>query len=200
MERFLLVSVSDEGIGIPQEKREQLFQRFSRVHENKRIEGIGLGLYIAKKMIETHGGRIWLEDQSPGAKFCFTLPVLESETNPENILVVDDDVHTLRLLHRALSGMGFDILTANDGREALDKIHRFKPHLVILDVLMPIISGPELIERLRSHPETKDIRVIVFTGKSDFRLPEEHQSISVISKNLGIQTLKAEIEKVLNSQ
>gem|GEM_PF-5465385 len=197
VEKFLLVSVSDDGIGIPQEKKQALFQRFSRVHENKRIEGIGLGLYIAKKMIETHGGRIWLEDKEKGAKFCFVLPILEVEATQQNILVVDDDVHTLRLLHRALSGMGFDILTASDGREALDKVHRFNPQLVILDVLMPILSGPELIERLMNHPETKDTRIIVFTGKSDFRLPEEYASISIVSKNSGIQALKAEIEKML---
>jgi signal transduction histidine kinase/CheY-like chemotaxis protein len=199
-ESFLVVSVSDEGIGIPQDKKQSLFQRFSRVHENKRIEGIGLGLYIAKKMIETHGGRIWLDDVPKGSRFCFSLPVLMEEPMQPNILVVDDDVHTLRLLHRALSGMGFDILTASDGKEALDKVHRFKPRLVILDVLMPVISGPELIEKLKSDAATDGTRMIVFTGKTDFRLPEEFRSISVVSKNSGVDALKTEIQRVLNLQ
>ncbi len=197
-DRFLVVRVSDEGIGIPPDKKELLFQRFSRVHDNKRIEGIGLGLYIAKKMIETHGGRIWLEEKDKGSCFCFSVPVLEEEAPRENILVVDDDIHTLRLLQRALSGLGYDIVTATDGREALDKTLRFKPHLIILDVLMPVIGGIELIERLKRNPDTQNIKAIVFTGKSDFHLPQEFASIPVISKNSGIQTLKEQIKRLLD--
>jgi CheY-like chemotaxis protein len=196
-ELYLRVCVSDEGMGIPAEKRELLFQRFVRVHENKRIEGIGLGLYIAKKMIDVHGGRIWLEEKEKGAKFCFAIPCVETELANENILIVDDDIHTLRLMHRALSGMGYDIITANDGREALDKLFRFHPRLVILDVLMPAIGGLELIERMKANQETKNITVIVFTAKNDFRLPVEYGSIPVISKNAGIETLKAKVRTLL---
>jgi signal transduction histidine kinase len=193
----LLVSVSDEGVGIPSKNRDLLFNRFSRLHHNKKIEGIGLGLYITKKIIEAHGGRIWLEDQEKGAKFCFAIPCIDEEGTQHNILIVDDDVHTLRLLHRALSGTGFDIVTATDGREALDKLYRFSPRLVIIDVLMPVISGLEFIERLKSSSETKEIQVIVFTGKSDFVLPREYGSIPVISKNAGVHALKAEVDKIV---
>ena len=196
-DRYLLVSVSDQGIGIPSDKKDMLFHRFSRVQEDKRIEGIGLGLYITKKMIEAHGGRIWFEDQEKGAKFCFAIPCMEGDSAQENILVVDDDVHTLRLLHRALSGIGYDVITASDGREALDKLYRFRPHLVILDVLMPVIGGLEFIERLKNNEQTKDILVIVFTGKSDFRLPSEYSFIPVISKNAGIQALRAQMDQML---
>ncbi|MCI0606457.1 GAF domain-containing protein [bacterium] len=199
-QRYLMVSVADEGIGIPAAKKQLLFQRFSRVHDNKRIEGIGLGLYIAKKMIETHGGRIWFEDREKGAKFCFVIPALEQEAAVENILIVDDDIHTIRLLHRALSGLGFDIVTATDGREALDKLYRFSPQLVILDVTMPVLGGLEFIERMKGNEETKHTRVIVFTGKTDFCLPTEYSSIPVISKNAGIQALKAEMNKILNAE
>ncbi|HJZ13392.1 MAG TPA: GAF domain-containing protein, partial [Acidobacteriota bacterium] len=143
---FLLVSVSDEGIGIPQDKRRLLFQRFTRIHENRRIEGIGLGLYIAKKMIETQGGRIWLEDKEKGTRFCFAIPAHEDDSEKESILVVDDDVHTLRLLHKALSDAGYDVVTATEGKEALDKVARFHSRLVICDALMPGISGLELIQ------------------------------------------------------
>ena len=198
--RYLLVSVSDEGIGIPEEKRKLLFNRFSRLREDKRIEGIGLGLYIAKKMIEAHGGRIWLEHQHKGSKFCFAIPCIDEGVAKENILIVDDDVHTLRLLHRALSETGFDILTASDGKEALEKLQRFHPQLVILDVLMPVITGLEFIERLKANEQTKNIRVIVFTAKSDFSMPAEYSSIPVISKNAGIPALRAQMDQLLKSQ
>ena len=193
---FLKVAVSDEGIGIPPEKRELLFQRFTRVHENKRIEGIGLGLYIAKKMIEAHGGRIWLEDKQKGATFCFAIPCLVGETAKDNILIVDDDVHTLRLLHRELSNPNFDVITATDGREALDKLYRFHPNLVILDVLMPVFGGLEFIERIRSDERNRDIGVIVFTAKTDFKMPAVYQSIPVISKNAGVDALRLQIQKM----
>ena len=197
---YLVVSVSDEGIGIPAEKRKLLFQRFTRVHENKRIEGIGLGLYIAKKMIEAHGGRIWVEDKDRGTKFCFAIPCMQGDSAKENILVVDDDVHTLRLVHRALSGMGFDVITATDGREALDKFYRFRPYLVILDVLMPVINGMEFIDRMRSSEQTRNTGIIVFTGKSDFKLPQEYSDIEVVSKNSGIETLREKIARLVRQK
>lgn len=190
IETFLMICVSDEGIGIPADKRDLLFRRFSRVHDDRKMEGIGLGLYIAKTMIEKHGGRIWLEEKERGSRFCFVIPAYEEKPSSENILLIDDDVHTLRLLHKAISEMGYDVITAADGREALDKLLRFKPQLIILDVIMPLMSGVELIERLKRNPETENIPVIVFTGKSDFRLPEKYQDITVVSKNAGIGTLK----------
>src|SRR4029077_26534 len=102
-QRFLVVSVSDQGIGIPQHKKKLLFQRFTRLHENRRIEGIGLGLYITKKMLETHSGKIWLEDQEKGARFTFALPAYEDVPATQHVLVVDDDIHTLRILHKLIS-------------------------------------------------------------------------------------------------
>jgi signal transduction histidine kinase len=189
-EEFLQICISDEGIGIPADKRDLLFKRFSRVHDDRRTEGIGLGLYIAKTMIEKHGGRIWLEDRVKGSRFCLVIPAYEEKPASENILLIDDDVHTLRLLHKAISEMGYDVITAADGREALDKLLRFKPQLIILDVIMPLMSGVELIERLKRNPETDSIPVIVFTGKSDFRLPKQYETINVISKNAGIGALK----------
>jgi K+-sensing histidine kinase KdpD/CheY-like chemotaxis protein len=198
-ENVLQVSVSDEGMGIPAEKKDLLFQRFSRIHENRRIEGIGLGLYIVKKMVEAQGGRIWVEDKQPkGARFCFFLPALDEEQARENILIVDDDIHTLRLLHKAISELGYDVITAADGKEAIDKLFRFKPNLIILDVLMPGISGLELIERLRRNPETMHIPVVVFTGKSDFKIPAQFEPTPVIPKNSGIQALKDFIQKRLS--
>ncbi len=196
----LLVSVSDEGIGIPPDKRKLLFHRFTRLHENRRIEGIGLGLYIAKKMIETQGGRIWVEDRLPkGSRFNFALPALQEQLLRDNILIVDDDVHTLRLLHQAVTDLGFDVVTATDGKEALDKLFLFKPRLILMDVMMPGISGLDLISRLRRNADTADIPIVVFTGKSDFKMPEDLDSIPVISKNAGIQALKDFIRNFFES-
>lgn len=196
-ESYLVVSVSDEGIGIPHEKRELLFRRFTRLHEIRRIEGIGLGLYIAKRMIDTHGGRIWLEDGDKGACFTFALPALEQDSGKDTILIIDDDIHTLRMLHRAVSQIGYEVITAAEGQEAMEKLVRFRPRLIVVDILMPVMSGDELIRRLRETSTMNDIPIIVFTGQRDFHPAPEHSSIPVISKNSGIDALTAKIREVL---
>jgi signal transduction histidine kinase len=195
---FLVVSVSDEGIGIPPHKRELLFRRFTRLHEIRRVEGIGLGLYIAKKMIDTHGGRIWLEDRDKGACFSFALPGFEDDTGEDTILVIDDDIHTLRMMHRAVSELGYDVITAAEGQEALEKLMRFHPCLIVVDILMPVMSGDELIRRLKEAAGFSEIPIIVFTGQRDYRTSEEYKSIPVISKNAGIEALLNKIREILD--
>jgi signal transduction histidine kinase len=197
VQSYLLVGVSDEGIGIPAEKRELLFRRFTRIHESKRIEGIGLGLYIAKKIVEAHGGRIWLKDQARGACFCFALPEYADGGRRGNILVVDDDIHTLRLVGSAISDLGYDVITASNGREAVDKLIRFSPALIVLDIIMPEINGEQLLERLAADQKTAAIPFIVFTGKPDYEL-RNSGSGRLIRKHEGIGMLLLEIKRILN--
>ena len=163
----------------------------------RRIEGIGLGLYIAKKMIDIHGGRIWLEDQEKGACFSFVLPAFEEDQATETILIIDDDIHTLRMLHRSVTQLGYDVVTATEGKEAMEKLVRFRPLLVVLDILMPIMSGDELIRWLRQGSATRDIPIIVFTGQRDFVPSPEYGSIPVVSKNAGIDALTSSILSIL---
>jgi signal transduction histidine kinase/CheY-like chemotaxis protein len=199
--RFLLVSISDQGIGIPPEKRTLLFRRFARIHDARRIEGAGLGLYIAKKIIETHGGRIWLQEQKKGSCFCFVLPEYLPNANAESILIVEDDAHILRLLHRAVSNLGYEVISAWNGREALDKVFRFQPRLIVTDLMLPEMNGEELIRRLRMNKETASIPIIIFTGKRDYNLDHASENNArVVFKNQGIEKLLALIGESLTSQ
>jgi len=79
-----LVSVADLGIGIAADELPRLFQRFYRTRETGSTEGLGLGLYITRKLVEAHGGRIWAESPGPGqgATFYFTLPVTRANRRP----------------------------------------------------------------------------------------------------------------------
>ena len=72
-------------------------------------------------MIDIHGGRIWLEDQEKGACFSFALPAFEDDLTTETILIIDDDIHTLRMLHRSITQLGYDVVTATEGKEAMEK-------------------------------------------------------------------------------
>lgn len=195
---FVLVSISDQGIGIPPEKKDLLFRRFARIHDSRRIEGAGLGLYITKKIIEAHGGRVWLQDQKKGSCFCFALPEYLPNPANESILIVEDDAHILRLLHRAVSNLGYEVISAWNGREALDKVLRFQPRLIVTDLMLPEINGEELIRRLRMNKETTSIPIIVFTGKRDFTQEQAAENKArVVFKNQGIDKLLALIREIL---
>jgi signal transduction histidine kinase/CheY-like chemotaxis protein len=198
---FLLISISDQGIGIPPDKKDLLFRRFARIHDSRRIEGAGLGLYIAKKIVEAHGGRIWLQEQKKGSCFCFTLPEYHPNPTTESILIVEDDAHILRLLHRAVSNLGYEVISAWNGREALDKVFRFQPRLIVTDLMLPEINGEELIRRLRMSKETASIPIIIFTGKRDFNLEHaEENKTRVVFKNQGIEKLLGLIQESLTTK
>ena len=196
-----MISISDQGIGIPPEKKDLLFRRFARIHDSRRIEGAGLGLYIAKKIVEAHGGRIWLQEQKKGSCFCFVLPEYHPNPTTESILIVEDDAHILRLLHRAVSNLGYEVISAWNGREALDKVLRFQPRLIVTDLMLPEINGEELIRRLRMSKETASIPIIIFTGKRDFNLEHaEENKTRVVFKNQGIEKLLALIQESLTTK
>ena len=164
----VVVSIADEGRGIPAERLPLLFRKFARVDgEDQRHGhgGSGLGLAICKGIVEAHGGRIWAESDGPGqgARFIFTVPIAEQkETGGEpapfaaepgngtqeqtRILVVDDDPHALRYTRDALSKAGYaPIVTAEPGD--VDRlIAEEGPHLVLLDMMLPGFDGIDLMK------------------------------------------------------
>jgi DNA-binding response OmpR family regulator len=85
---------------------------------------------------------------------------------PEKILIVDDDLETLRLVGLMLQRQGYDIVAANNGSQALNQVSKEKPDLIILDVMMPDIDGYQVTRQLRSSPETQYIPILMFTAKN----------------------------------
>ena len=168
--RHVVVSVTDVGSGIPGERLPLLFRKFSRAEEDdggRDGEGAGLGLAIAKGIVEAHGGRIWAESDGPGlgARFTFTLPALDrtrsaaraaapsappAETRDEGgrtrILTVDDDPHTLRNVRDALTAAGYEAIGTADAEQLESLIKRHRPHLVLLDLMLPGADGISLME------------------------------------------------------
>ena len=161
------VSIADEGRGIPTERLPHLFRKFSSRDTDDRGGASGLGLAICKGIVETHGGRIWAENEGRGmgARFTFTIPVVEEvpsvrheamegrrlgERGAESILVVDDDPHMLRYLRKTLSGEGYSLIVAADADEALTIVAEDRPHLVLLDMVLPGTDGIELMQEIVS--------------------------------------------------
>ena len=85
---------------------------------------------------------------------------------PKKILAVDDEKHIVRLVQVNLERAGYEVVTANDGKEALQKVEDENPDLVVLDVMMPYMDGFEVLQNLRRNPSTRDIPVIMLTAKA----------------------------------
>ena len=169
-EGFLVaVSVADEGRGIPAERLRHLFKGPSRINDGERHgdhPGSGLGLAICRGIVEAHGGRIWAESDGLGlgARFTFTVPVAEREGSgdaveaapvsdrPElspvgrtRILAVDDDPHALRYIRGILSKAGYDPIVTGDPEDVDRLIEEKKPHLLLLDLMLPGTDGIALM-------------------------------------------------------
>lgn len=183
-DNFLQVSVADTGIGIASEDREKIFERFYRADHPlvQEVAGTGLGLHIAKSLVEMHGGAIWVESElGQGSTFSFTLPLAEKGREMERppapskrILVVEDEPDIAELIRYHLEGNGYRVTTVARGEEALAKAGQEKPDLITLDLLLPDMDGFEVLQRLKSDQETADIPVVIVSivpdRKDGFRL------------------------------
>jgi signal transduction histidine kinase/DNA-binding response OmpR family regulator len=169
-------AVWDTGIGIKAEDQRRIFEEFQQVETTtaRQYEGTGLGLALAKKFVELHGGRIWVESElGKGSTFTFRLPSVgqpampaEGRPEPEEIglplvLLVEDDPKTRELLRFSLLREGFRVEEALHGEEALPKARALRPFLIILDILLPRKDGWEVLRELKEDPMTQDIPVVI---------------------------------------
>ena len=182
---YVAVSVADEGTGISAEQLPHLFRKFSRTDSEdgeREAGGSGLGLAICKGIVEAHGGRIWAKSDGPGqgAQFTFTIPMAEEvETGAATqssrrdarsrqeaskgarILVVDDDPQALRHIRDALSKAGFTPIVTPDPQEALLLTKEERPHLILLDMVLPDADGIDLMKDIL---RMADMPVIFVSG------------------------------------
>ena len=173
-------SVEDSGIGISAADQAIVFEEFRQVGElgTRPREGTGLGLTIAKRLIERLGGRIWVESElGRGSRFSFSLPLavtvpasLAQKTGERFcarvrplVLIVDDEPTAVELLRAHIAGEGYDVATAGTAEAAMQQARELRPDVITLDILMPNTSGWELLHELRSTAATRDIPVIVIS-------------------------------------
>ncbi|MEP6536662.1 MAG: ATP-binding protein [Bryobacteraceae bacterium] len=162
------ISVADTGIGIAAGEHESIFQTFRQVASTTKgvREGTGLGLAITKRLVEQHGGHIWVESElGAGSEFFFTIPQgaagEEPPLEPAVVLVVEDDESSRELVVSYLESEGLKSLTAGSGDEGLRVARDSHPDVIILDLLMPGRSGWETLYKLRSSPATAGIPIII---------------------------------------
>jgi signal transduction histidine kinase/DNA-binding response OmpR family regulator/CHASE3 domain sensor protein len=177
-------SVADHGRGIPEDKVGVIFERFQQVDASDSREkgGTGLGLAICRTIIQQHGGRIWVESElGKGSSFHFTIPLMEpakapdvAPERPKKVLVCDDDPWLLSIVSKLLTENGFFPVLAASAGEMLQKAKVEKPDLILLDLVMPGISGWDGLRELRADSAIANTPVIILSGlnKTDANLVE----------------------------
>lgn len=221
------IRVADTGVGISDEDKKHVFERFYQSPGNKNTGGSGIGLNIAYEFARMHGGGITVADNpGGGALFTVTLPAghakavggrqTERMRSGENvgaatgvkagggahkpeILVVDDNDDFLEFMVSELS-TAYSVATAHDGEEALEHIAAHRPDLVLTDIMMPGMDGNELCRRIKQDESTSDLPVVILTA----RLTEENEIESrecgaddYIKKPFNMELLNMRIDRLL---
>ncbi len=184
-----IVAVSDTGKGIAEEDIPRVFDRFSQLENiNHHTEGTGLGMAISKSIIECCNGAIWIESiPGKGTTVFFSLPLVRVESVPSQpvdseaaedksgiraaesgspaVLIVDDEEPIRTALSECVKSAGLIPFTACDGMEALRLARLHTPAVVVLDVMMPELSGLEVCRKLREAPETQNAGIIMLSAR-----------------------------------
>ena len=180
----ITVSVKDNGIGIQPEMLPRVFEMFAQaepLYERSR-EGLGIGLWLVKSLVEMHGGTITARSDGvgKGSEFTVRLPVITSKVTADSgrkreddesqrgkiyrILVVDDRKNSADILTKLLKKNRHDVQTAYGGQEALLAAEKFKPEVVLLDIGMPNMNGFEVCRQIRKQPWGEAMYLIAVSG------------------------------------
>jgi PAS domain S-box-containing protein len=182
-----VVIIRDSGIGITAPMLPRIFDMFTQVGRSlgQSEGGLGIGLALAKRLVEMHGGSIEAHSEGlgKGSEFTVRLPLRqsmdvqaktpsESTSSPEQgpkrrILIADDNPDVVESFEVMLHMLGHEVETAFDGLEALEKAQQFQPQAIVLDIGMPNLDGLETARRLRQQPWTRSVVLIAITGWGD---------------------------------
>jgi CheY-like chemotaxis protein len=177
--------VTDEGIGIPAEQLETIFEMFSQIDRSleRSTGGLGLGLYLVRQLVELHGGSVEARSDGvgKGSQFVVRLPILKQsaeaprrspptaverdiERPQRRILVVDDNGDAARSLELLLRIDGHATHVAHDGLQAVEAARIFKPDIVLMDIGLPKLNGYEACQQIRQQPWGREMTLIAVTG------------------------------------
>jgi signal transduction histidine kinase/DNA-binding response OmpR family regulator len=176
----LAISVSDSGIGIPDDKLDTIFEEFRQADGSttRKYGGTGLGLSISKKLAQMLGGDIEVTSViDEGSTFTINLPrelhttghdaeydadaPVEHDGGERIVLSIDDDPDVISLIAQELEEDGYQVIGAQRALDGIEKAQQVKPHAITLDIMMPGMDGWEAITRLKANPDTRDIPLIV---------------------------------------
>jgi signal transduction histidine kinase/CheY-like chemotaxis protein len=212
----IFISVSDEGIGIPDDKIDQMFEAFSQADDSttRNFGGTGLGLPISKRFCLMMGGDLTATSEvGEGSTFTIELPAevdaleaakatvtaIDADAEPiiseeAPILIIDDDPIARDLISRTLKLDGHTVVTAGSGAEGLDLARKLKPSLITLDIMMPDMDGWAVLQELKAEPDLESIPVIMASIAADknmgYTLGAVESLTKPIDRKLLLQTIR----------
>jgi two-component system cell cycle sensor histidine kinase/response regulator CckA len=213
--RYVLLTVNDTGAGMTPEVRERVFEPFFTT--KPKGKGTGLGLSTAYGIVKQSGGYIWVySEPGIGSTFKIYLPRVEEAMDKEKgrglaqelpcggetLLVVEDEKDVRLVVGKALKKQGYNILEASNGGEALliCEEHKDPIHLMLTDVVMPRMGGPELAQRLRlMHPEMKVLHMSGYAHDAITHHGILEKGINFLQKPFSIEKLSEKVREVLNN-
>jgi PAS domain S-box-containing protein len=227
----LMFSVRDTGIGIPKDRISALFEIFTQVDEKttRRYGGTGLGLAISKKLVEMMGGRIWVEsEEGQGSAFNFVVKVPVSETSTAyaaaqtgqadfagvaqsngvgklRILMAEDNRVNQVITMRILEKWGWEVVAANNGKEALDALGKSHFDLILMDDHMPEMSGVEATQMIRNEEKQTGMHIPIVAMTANAMSGDREKYISLgmddyVSKPIDREVLFQTIVNVVKQR
>ena len=221
---FIEFAISDNGIGIKEEDKELIFERFHQIKSKSagNSEGTGIGLTLSKEFVELHDGEIYVKgNNGQGSVFVISLPIVNEENisnedeevdrtievqpienySPEKakLLIIEDNLEMRTYLRKNLED-SYDIHEASDGIEGLESIQKNIPDIIISDLMMPNMNGLELCEKVKSNMVTSHIPLIILTAKINEETAFEGFSFGAddyITKPFSMKLLKIRIQKLV---
>jgi CheY-like chemotaxis protein len=209
-----VIRVRDNGMGIAEDQLPRLFEMFAQMNPPEQSQGgLGIGLTIANRLVQLHGGSIAAHSGGPGrgSEFVVRLPLgltpIATQTDPTQpsfrvagirlkVLVVDDNTDLVEMLKLAVEGMGHEVRTALDGQSAISTALAYRPDVVLLDLGLPIVSGLDVARELRRHGEIADMRLVALTGWGQ-EVDRRHTSEVGFDYHLTKPTAPEELERLL---
>ncbi|MEG4209067.1 ATP-binding protein [Microcoleus sp. S13_B4] len=196
-EGWIAFTVWDTGIGIPADKQHLIFQKFQQLESplTRRFQGTGLGLVLTQRLARLHGGDVsFISSENQGSQFTLLLPPTPPGNNSEEVptpgvteeellkpqyptltansrsrlvLIVEAVPKYIEDLTNVISGLGYQVIVARSGTEALEKARRFSPEAIFLNPLLPLLSGWDVLTLLKSDPDTRSIPAIVTATRGE---------------------------------
>jgi len=215
----IVISVEDNGVGIPEAEQPFIFDMFNQVGRNMDLShgGLGIGLSLVKRLVEMHDGSISVVSGAThggGTTFTIRLPSSVSvgdepplaggvaaplRTGMLKILVVDDNADAAQTLASLLEFKGHSIRVANDGVEALEVVEDWIPEVGLIDIGMPNLNGYELAQALRKNPALDSMALVALTGwgaENDRTLSREAGFVEHLTKPVDFDAIETVLERI----